>query len=231
MAYILRYNSGNNKEVLNKKEKYSIEEAANGHEYVDLGLPSGTLWAKYNIGATNEYEPGLVFYWGDPVGMQVGETNIETHPYKFGTKDESEEFEYTKYNSKDGKITLDLEDDIARVNMGGKWQMPTLEQVQELTENTTFILNDQEDENNKKYCTITSNINNEFIVLYVSNNATVAEVWMNHILKDQFDTNLLSALGLRVGKKKLMQMVMDVYGAWPYIREDILPVRGVLKIN
>jgi len=42
-----------------------IAKAANGHEYVDLGLPSGTLWAKYNVGAKIDTDPGLYFAWGD----------------------------------------------------------------------------------------------------------------------------------------------------------------------
>lgn len=35
-----------------------------GHEYVDLGLPSGTLWSTYNVGATSPYEKGHYFAWG-----------------------------------------------------------------------------------------------------------------------------------------------------------------------
>lgn len=36
-----------------------------GHDYVDLGLPSGTLWATYNVGATSPYEKGDYFAWGE----------------------------------------------------------------------------------------------------------------------------------------------------------------------
>ncbi len=36
-----------------------------GYEYVDLGLPSGTLWATYNVGATSPYEKGQYFAWGE----------------------------------------------------------------------------------------------------------------------------------------------------------------------
>lgn len=36
-----------------------------GHEYIDLGLPSGTLWATYNVGATTPYEGGFLFAWGE----------------------------------------------------------------------------------------------------------------------------------------------------------------------
>ncbi len=37
----------------------------NGHEYVDLGLPSGTLWATCNIGAESPEECGDYFAWGE----------------------------------------------------------------------------------------------------------------------------------------------------------------------
>lgn len=45
------------------------------YEYVDLGLPSGTLWAKWNVGATSETDTGLYFAWGETQGYtadQVG---------------------------------------------------------------------------------------------------------------------------------------------------------------
>lgn len=48
---------------------------ANGHEYVDLGLPSGTLWANMNVGANSETDNGLYFAWGETTGYtadQIG---------------------------------------------------------------------------------------------------------------------------------------------------------------
>ena len=47
----------------------------NGYDYVDLELPSGTIWATCNVGATKPSEPGLYFQWGDTQGYtaaQVG---------------------------------------------------------------------------------------------------------------------------------------------------------------
>ena len=43
---------------------------------------------------------------------------------------------FTKYNETDGKTVLDLEDDAAYVNMGGRWHMPSKEQIKELITNT-----------------------------------------------------------------------------------------------
>jgi hypothetical protein len=105
------------------------------YEYVDLGLPSGILWAKCNIGADTETEAGLYFQWGDTQGYtadQVGVDKIfDWAHYKFGTRDN-----LTKYNSTDGLTTLQPEDDAAYANMGKDWKVPTEVQYQELIDNT-----------------------------------------------------------------------------------------------
>ena len=41
----------------------------NGYEYVDLGLPSGTLWAACNVGASKPSDDGQYFQWGDTQGL------------------------------------------------------------------------------------------------------------------------------------------------------------------
>ena len=112
----------------------------NGHEYVDLGLPSGTLWAKCNVGAESETDYGQYFAWGETQGYtaeQVGTDKTFTwNDYKYGIFDEEDpDLRMTKYNSTDGKTTLDITDDAARVNMGGEWHMPTQEQIYELINN------------------------------------------------------------------------------------------------
>ena len=106
------------------------------YEYVDLGLPSGTLWAKCNIGAYTETDAGLYFQWGDTRGYtadQVGvDKTFDWAHYIFGTQDN-----LTKYNSTDGLTTLELADDAAYANMGEDWRMPTEEEYQELINNIT----------------------------------------------------------------------------------------------
>ena len=114
----------------------------NGHEYVDLGLPSGTLWATKPL-MSKDNEP-LYFAWGGIQGMT--KKHIKKLDGLFGIKQGKvgsvvpymdDGFTPTKYNSTDGKAVLDLEDDAAHVHMGGDWHMPTKEQWQELTANTT----------------------------------------------------------------------------------------------
>lgn len=117
----------------------------NGHDYVDLGLPSGTLWAKCNIGANSEEEAGLYFQWGDTQGYtaeQVGNgEGLKTFSwadYKFSIGGSVTNF--SKYNASDSKTVLDPEDDAAHVNMGGNWRMPTFDEYKELCLNTDIYL-------------------------------------------------------------------------------------------
>ena len=116
----------------------------NGYDYVDLELPSGTLWATMNVGASSPSESGLYFQWGDTNGYtkeQVGAGDgqkkfaIDWSDYKMNPSRDGVTF--TKYTSK-GDI-LEPEDDAAHVHMGGDWHIPTPEQIWELIENTTTI--------------------------------------------------------------------------------------------
>lgn len=122
--------------------KYSTQIT---YEYVDLGLPSGTLWATMNVGATGETDPGLYFAWGETEGYTAEQVGVDKQfawaDYKFNPSGDSETF--TKYNLTDNKVVLDSEDDAASVNMGGKWHMPTGDQCRELFKETKngFVTN------------------------------------------------------------------------------------------
>lgn len=101
----------------------------NGHAYVDLGLPSGTKWAKMNVGASSEKDKGLYFAWGETQGYTVGGHKVFMwRDYKYGTSSSN----LTKYNTTDNKTHLELTDDAAAVNMGGDWHMPNRTQCIEL---------------------------------------------------------------------------------------------------
>ena len=111
----------------------------NGFEYVDLGLPSGTLWATMNVGASKPSDSGLYFQWGDTVGYtaeQVGtgdgqkKFDSDWNDYKWGVYPN-----FTKYTTTGA--TLELEDDAAHAHMGGEWHMPSPTQINELINNTT----------------------------------------------------------------------------------------------
>ena len=109
-----------------------------GHDYVDLGLPSGTLWATCNVGANSPEEYGDYFAWG--------ETGSKSN-YLSGTYKYCKDFYHTMtkyctssdYGIVDNKTELELSDDAATVNWGSDWQMPSEEQFKELinSSNTT----------------------------------------------------------------------------------------------
>ena len=118
-----------------------IEElnSNSSNKYVDLDLPSGTKWAKMNLGASRPSDPGLYFQWGDiqgytkdQVGFGDGQKRFSWFDYKWNPSGDAETF--TKYTHR-GE-TLDLEDDAAYVYMGGSWHIPTDRQIQELIDNT-----------------------------------------------------------------------------------------------
>ena len=95
----------------------------NGHEYVDLGLPSCTMWAISNVGASSIEDYGNYYAWG--------ETEVKDN-YSSSTNRYHDDSGYTKYNSSDGLTTLESDDDAAFVNWGGSWRMPTLSELEEL---------------------------------------------------------------------------------------------------
>lgn len=104
-----------------------------GHEYVDLGLPSGLKWATCNVGATTPEEYGDYFAWGE---VEPKETYSWSN-YKYGTNyDQLTKYcnnsSYGKDGFTDTKTVLDPEDDAAIANWGGAWRMPTKAEQQEL---------------------------------------------------------------------------------------------------
>lgn len=93
----------------------------NGHKFVDLGLPSGLLWAETNVGASTPYADGDYYAWG--------ETQTKSYyswsTYKWGSN-------LTKYNSSDGKTTLEASDDVATAKWGKECRMPSRAEFLEL---------------------------------------------------------------------------------------------------
>ncbi len=102
-------------------------------DYVDLGLPSGTLWATCNIGASKPEEYGDYFAWGETKGYNGGYTDFNWSIY-FDTNNGGLTFK--KYNNNGGLAELEYEDDAAYVNWGPAWRMPTQDQFQELINNS-----------------------------------------------------------------------------------------------
>lgn len=87
---------------------------------VDLGLPSGTLWASKNIGAARETDWGMYFSWG----------NVDAHQAGAGYNFSQDVYNATAGNNLTTDITINY--DAAKALLGGKWKMPTMAQFQEL---------------------------------------------------------------------------------------------------
>ena len=98
------------------------------NDCVDLGLASGLLWAKYNIGTTEPTQLGSYYAWGETsTKKEYYSTNYKHFKAKYN-------IEVLKYNEKDGKEVLELEDDAARANIGAGYRIPTKEDWEELLE-------------------------------------------------------------------------------------------------
>ncbi len=111
----------------------------NGHDYVDLGLTSGTRWATCNVGASKPQDYGNYYAWGET----TTKSTYSESTYKFGSIAELTKYCNDSDRGKDGytdsKTTLDLEDDAAYVNWGGKWRMPTKAQQEELSDECYWV--------------------------------------------------------------------------------------------
>ena len=117
------------------------------HEFVDLGLPSGRLWATCNVGADAPEDFGDYFAWGEtePNGKYSWDA------YKYGSY-VNNLYAFNKYCSDaffgfegfvDTLTVLEPDDDAATVNWGADWRMPTKEDWEELIQKTTFKWTDQ----------------------------------------------------------------------------------------
>lgn len=89
----------------------------NGHPWVDLGLPSGTKWATYNVGTTNIHGVGTRIAWGETATKKLFSPDTYTH----------NEIELPSYAG-------NAEYDLATAQWGEQWHTPTLQQWQELIE-------------------------------------------------------------------------------------------------
>ena len=135
-------------EVETKRQGFTVNGKVGKYTYVDLGLPSRTLWATYNLGAQLPHEYGEYYAWGetkpknlyDQVTYKFFQRYSETGPYFWA--------QYSKYvcskehGTPDFKLSLDSEDDAAAVNWGLQWQTPSIVQFDELITYCTWFYKD-----------------------------------------------------------------------------------------
>lgn len=117
----------------------------NGHEYVDLGLPSGLKWATCNVGASSPEMPGGYYAWGE----------LETKDY-YGSEN------CLTYEIEMDDISGDPAYDVAAANWKSTWRMPKPIEISELFSNCS----EESVEINGRECTkLTSYINGNSIIL------------------------------------------------------------------
>ncbi|MCQ2226427.1 MAG: hypothetical protein MJZ01_00785 [Bacteroidales bacterium] len=159
-GYVLDFNGDGTFETLytrhNRSEGMPVRPVCpsagntNGHVAVDLGLPSGKLWAECNIGADapesygsyiawGETEDKEIYYWSTYKYMQEGKSN-EIFINKYQVPDNEYGgiwYRFEKYGYDDNKTTLEKADDAATANWGDNWRIPTAAEWEELYNNTT----------------------------------------------------------------------------------------------
>lgn len=115
----------------------------NRHEAIDLGLPSGTKWASCNVGATTPEEYGGFYAWGETEVKEIyGEYN-----YKF--------FQNGSYVNIGSDIS-GTENDVAHVKWSGEWCMPTLDDINELVNNSNAEWTTVNDVSGRKFTSKTN---------------------------------------------------------------------------
>lgn len=135
-ALFLNYKS-NSKNATDNEPKYCLDHTGditgtiNGHEWVDLGLPSGLKWATCNIGADIMVEPGVYFAWGETETKDnYSSDNCITHRVPFS--------ELKKKGIIDDSGILTKKHDAANQLWGSSWRMPTIDEFQELIKSCTW---------------------------------------------------------------------------------------------
>ena len=154
-------------------DKPEEKPGANAHEYVDLGLPSGTKWATCNVGADYPEDYGDYFAWGETEPKE--EYDLSTYKWHEGSY-----YTHTKYCTSstygkvDNKTTLDLADDAANANWGGNWRMPTKTEQDELRTECTWTWTTQ---NGVKGYIVTSKSNGNSIFLPAAGYRDFSDLW------------------------------------------------------
>ena len=155
---------------------YTVPEAK------DLGL--SVSWASCNLGATNPEESGYFFMWGETVPRASSPAGYWWGPYYAIEK-------YcllADYGKVDNLSRLEMSDDAARANLGGRWRMPTREEAMELVNNCTWT---EATCNDVRGYTVTSKVNGNSIFLPVTTNlGSAGYYWLATLNPDYSDEGL-----------------------------------------
>ena len=118
----------------NVRSTTTLEEDKDfGDMFVDLGLPSGLLWATCNVGANKPEDLGDLYAWGETETKDISEFDWEHYKFKDPNSEENVIGFPIKYLSDTDESTiLDADDDVVRVKYGGQCRMPSYCDFEEL---------------------------------------------------------------------------------------------------
>ena len=139
----------------------NVTNTHNGHEFVDLGLPLGTLWATCNVGATSPEQSGLYFAWGETTGYTAEQVTSGERA-----------FDMASYKASSISADLTLEQDAAHVNLGGNRRMPNQNEYRELFDNCNAMWTTNYNGTGVKGRIFTSNVNGNSVFFPASGTAT-----------------------------------------------------------
>lgn len=194
-----------------------------GHECIDLGLPSGTLWATCNLGSDTRYDYGDFYSWGET----RDKTFFQWTNYKYCN---GKRYTINKYNTDttfgpviDTLTRLSPSDDAVTQNWGKNWCMPSNKQIRELIDcceiGTTVI-------NGQHYCKIIGPNKQQLLLPYTG--------WK---LKDKHkyadSTLVIWSRDLRIDKSEMAYAFLFTWGEHPgwtrFTRNFGFNIRGVVK--
>ena len=206
------------------------------HEYVDLGLPSGTLWAATNVGAESAEEYGSYFQWGEVEEKENKVYNWTTYKYCNGSVNTLNKYCTNQNiwggeNNPDGFKELEADDDVAQSQWGFDWRIPSIAQFRELF-NGEYTMCLPSTFNETKGFLIKSKINNKGIFLPaasyydeegLSATTTKGYYWSRTLYEGSYGSDHLAYI------KYLEDSTLNNYGS--YMRSYGLPVRPVYEGN
>ena len=183
-----------------------VNDIADGHEWVDLGLPSGLKWATCNVGADSPEDYGDYFAWG--------ETTTKS------------DYTSSNYNYSSNPTTLPLDRDAAYTNWGTSWRMPTKAEIEELC-NTSYTTWTWTTQNGVSGCRVTSKVNGNSIFL-----PAAGERYTTYLDKGGASGRYCSSSFYQVGYDHVYTLCFGAVGnAWACGVYRIMgyPVRPVLR--
>ena len=177
---------------------YAPSNTANGHEYIDMGLPSGTKWATMNIGATQPSDFGNRYAWGETSPKDLNSYSWGNYIHCAGTNNDLTKYCFSSIWGHNGYTdeltTLEADDDAATVNWGEGWRMPTDEECQELYNNCSASWDTQ---NGVTGVILTSRINGNSIFIPIDPEANYGtHYWSSSFGTDDDDPTMGKTLYL-----------------------------------